>query len=95
PHLEFLPPEVLDLCSRCLARDPAERPTALVAALLLAEAVDARVYVPLRDLEPADGRPPTISPWTERAAAAPTSAVAPDPAPSSTDDTDHIGRHRA
>ena len=52
PELGGLPPEVVDLCSRCLAKDPAERPTALVAALLLAEAVDARVYVPLRDLEP-------------------------------------------
>ncbi|GGN06892.1 serine/threonine-protein kinase [Actinoplanes campanulatus] len=67
PHIDGLPPEVLDLCSRCLARDPAERPTALMAALLLAESVDARVYVPLRDLTP------SASPWDERAASAPTS----------------------
>jgi serine/threonine-protein kinase len=53
PEIAGLPPEVVDLCSRCLAKDPAERPTALVAALLLGEAVDARVYVPLRDLAPA------------------------------------------
>jgi serine/threonine protein kinase len=92
PHLEFLPSEVLDLCSRCLARDPAERPTALVAALLLAEAVDARVYVPLREIEPADRRRPAVSPWDEHAAVAPTSAV---PALAPGDDTDHIGRHRA
>ena len=53
PELDGLPGEVVDLCSRCLAKDPGERPTALVAALLLAEAVDARVYVPLCDLAPA------------------------------------------
>ncbi|WP_425322643.1 serine/threonine-protein kinase [Actinoplanes ianthinogenes] len=52
PRLDGLPPEVLDLCFRCLRRDPAARPTALVAALLLAEAVDARVYVPMADLDP-------------------------------------------
>ena len=52
PEIDDLPPEVVDLCSRCLAKEPNERPTALVAALLLAEAVDARVYVPMRDLAP-------------------------------------------
>jgi serine/threonine protein kinase len=52
PEIDGLPGEVVDLCSRCLAKDPAERPTALVAALLLGEAVDARVYVPMRDLAP-------------------------------------------
>ena len=91
PHLDGLPPEVLDLCSRCLARDPGERPTALVAALLLAEAVDARVYVPLTDLAADARRPPTVSPWDERAAAAPTSDVAAAFGPA----TDHVGRHRA
>ncbi|SDS28940.1 serine/threonine-protein kinase [Actinoplanes derwentensis] len=74
PPLADLPPEVMDLVSRCLARDPADRPTALVAALLLAESVDARVYVPLGDLDPDSRRQPSVSPWTERAAAAPTSA---------------------
>ncbi|HEX5201583.1 MAG TPA: serine/threonine-protein kinase [Actinoplanes sp.] len=52
PDIAGLPPEVVDLCSRCLSKEPAERPTALVAALLLGEAVDARVYVPMRDLAP-------------------------------------------
>jgi serine/threonine protein kinase len=85
PYLESLPPEVLDLCWRCLARDPAERPTALVAALLLAEAVDARVYVPLGGLEPIP-RPSPVSRWDERAAGAPTSAAGPGT---------HVGRHRA
>ena len=67
PELDDLPPEVEDLVSRCLDRDPTQRPTALVAALLLAESVDARVYVPLQDLQP------TISPWDQHAADEPTS----------------------
>ena len=90
PDIEGLAPEVIDLCSRCLHREPRDRPTALVAALLLAEAVDARVYVPLMDLGPP--RRTRISPWDERAAGAPTSAalVGPD-----AEATDKVGRHRA
>ena len=61
----------VDMCSRCLDPDPLERPTALVAALLLAEAVDARVYVPIMDLEPVVR--PSVSAWDTRAANAPTS----------------------
>ncbi|MBO3738875.1 serine/threonine-protein kinase [Actinoplanes flavus] len=82
PRIDGLPPEVLDLCSRCLSRDPAERPTALMAALLLAESVDARVYVPLGELSaaPVDERA-AAAPWDERAASAPTEH--------------HVGRHRA
>lgn len=101
PTIEGMAPEVLDLCSRCLHRDPAERPTALVAALLLAEAVDARVYVPLTDLSMMRPRPAQVSPWDERAAGAPTDmALAPVPEP----DTSPVGarpvgdgpgRHRA
>jgi hypothetical protein len=72
PHIEGLPPEVLDLCSRSLAKDPADRPTALVAALLLAEAVDARVYVPLTDLGADLQQAPALSPWDASAAEAPT-----------------------
>ncbi|MEV6305249.1 serine/threonine-protein kinase [Actinoplanes sp. NPDC051861] len=94
PHIDGLAPEVLDLCSRCLAKDPADRPTALVAALLLAEAVDARVYVPLMDLEPRPPRPSTLSPWTERAANAPTSA-APYADGLPTRPRERAGRHRA
>jgi serine/threonine-protein kinase len=89
PGIDGLEPEVVDLCSRCLARDPARRPTALVAALVLAEAVDARVYVPLRDLDPAAARP-SISPWDQRAAEAPTSVAVPAAA-----GPDRVGRHRA
>ena len=94
PAVEGLAPEVVDLCSRCLHQAPAERPTALVAALVLAEAVDARVYVPLIDLEAATPRPHAVSPWDQRAAEAPTSAaMASEPDPRGP--TDRAGRHRA
>ncbi|MGX6605285.1 serine/threonine-protein kinase [Micromonosporaceae bacterium Da 78-11] len=92
PEIEGLPPEVVDLCSRCLSKDPEDRPTALVAALVLAEAVDARVYVPMIEFDVAAPRP-SVSPWDERAAEAPTSvALESDPDP---DHQDRIGRHRA
>jgi len=65
PDIDGLPPEVVDLCSRCLHKDPADRPTALVAALVLAEAVDARVYVPIQDLAPA----PITPLWIDQATA--------------------------
>ncbi|GGK91582.1 serine/threonine-protein kinase [Mangrovihabitans endophyticus] len=77
PPIEGLAPEVIDLCSRCLDRDPLERPTALVAALLLAESVDARVYVPLVNPTLAAARPQTRSTWDQRAAEAPTDAALP------------------
>lgn len=96
PDIPGLPPEVLDLCSRCLNRDPAERPTALVAALLLAEAVDARVYVPMTDLHPGITRPSTPPPWTQRAAEAPTSAAVPAArTPDPDAHTTRLGRHRS
>ncbi len=93
PPIEGLPPEVFDLCWRCLHKDPAERPTALMAALLLAEAVDARVYVPLMDLGSATVRQPRVPAWDQQAADAPTSVALPaEPDP---DRTDRVGRHRA
>nr|WP_205864372.1 serine/threonine-protein kinase [Planosporangium mesophilum] len=46
PAIAGLAPEAADLCTDCLNEAPAERPTSHVAALVLAEAVDARVYVP-------------------------------------------------
>jgi serine/threonine protein kinase len=94
PGIDGLAPEVVDLCSRCLSRDPAQRPTALMAALLLAEAVDARVYVPMRELDLQTPRQVRRSPWDERAAQAPTSAVLPS-APDPDQETDRLGRHRA
>lgn len=97
PHIDGLAPEVVDLCSRCLHRDPAERPTALVAALLLAEAVDARVYVPLVGPGAAPPRPSAVPAWDTRAAELPTNAVRPDDpgvAPRA-DPDERPGRHRA
>jgi serine/threonine-protein kinase len=93
PHLDDVPPEVLDCCSRCLNRDPLERPTALVAALMLAEAVDARVYVPLLGLA---AGVPRASTWDQRAAEAATSASLPvEPAAELWLGADRAGRHRA
>ncbi|MET7751521.1 serine/threonine-protein kinase [Micromonospora sp. NPDC005367] len=75
PEIAGLPPEVAELCHRCLTEEPGARPSSLVAALLLAEAVDARVYAPLQ-LSPAPRRSPaTVSPWSERAAAQVTEAA--------------------
>ncbi|SCL35633.1 serine/threonine protein kinase [Micromonospora nigra] len=75
PPVTGLPVEVADLCERCLAEDPARRPSSLMAALLLAEAVDARVYVPMHQPVPPRPRPAAVSPWTERAAAEATEAA--------------------
>ncbi|SNY48714.1 serine/threonine-protein kinase [Paractinoplanes atraurantiacus] len=95
PESDGLPPEVIDLCSRCLSRDPEDRPTALVAALLLAEAVDARVYVPLQDLDPSPARP-RVSPWDAQAAEAPTSVAVPVEEPVAVPaEEERAGRHRA
>jgi len=99
PHIEGLAPEVVDLCSRCLHRDPAERPTALVAALLLAEAVDARVYVPLVDPGAVMPRPSVVPAWDTRAADLPTNAAQPDDPRAvpraGLDHDERAGRHRA
>ncbi|MDG4838983.1 serine/threonine-protein kinase [Micromonospora sp. WMMD967] len=74
PPIDGLPPEVADLCHSCLADEPERRPTSMMAALLLAEAVDARVYVPMTI--PTAWRPAPPSAWTERAATEVTEAVA-------------------
>ena len=96
PAIDGLAPEVLDLYSRCLHRDPAERPTALVAALLLAEAVDARVYVPLMDAGSVLRRPSRVSAWDQRAADAPTDLALPADAEAETGRlAERPGRHRA
>src|SRR4029453_18260563 len=93
PPIQGLAPEVIDLCSRCLHRDPRDRPTPLAAALLPAGPVDARVYVPMTDLGAAQARPRAVSAWDRRAAEAPTSVALPDPG--AADPTDRVGRHRA
>ncbi|SCF23866.1 serine/threonine-protein kinase [Micromonospora mirobrigensis] len=75
PEVPGLPAEVAELCWRCLDDDPEKRPSSLVAALLLAEVVDARVYVPMANAVPRP-RQPVVSPWTEQAAAEATQAAA-------------------
>jgi eukaryotic-like serine/threonine-protein kinase len=90
PQIDGLAAEVVDLCWQCLDASPAHRPTSMGAALLLAEAVDARVYVPLLDLAAPRPRPSAISPWDERAASAATDAAA-DTSRSAA----RRGRHRA
>jgi eukaryotic-like serine/threonine-protein kinase len=92
PDLPGLPVEVADLCASCLDPDPERRPTSFLAALLLAEAVDATIHLPPVATAGPD-EPPAVSPWTRAAAEAVTNhAVAPveNPEP----DT-HVGRHRA
>jgi eukaryotic-like serine/threonine-protein kinase len=59
PGISGLAPEVAEIRSACLQKEPALRPTSTVAALVLAEAVDARVYVPSTELPPS-----RIRPWT-------------------------------
>jgi serine/threonine-protein kinase len=98
PAVEGLAPEVVDLCSRCLDREPRQRPTALVAALLLAESVGAQVYVPIMDPGVSAGpRPSAVSAWDDRAANAVTGVAVPaEPAGRERDtDEDRAGRHRA
>ncbi|WFF04940.1 serine/threonine-protein kinase [Micromonospora sp. WMMD1076] len=80
PEVPGLPGEVAELVRRCLDADPCARPTSPMAALLLAEAVDAWVYVPMTAMLPRQ-RAPQVSPWTSRAAAEVTEAMAVDAAP--------------
>jgi serine/threonine protein kinase len=90
PPIDGLPAEVADCCASCLSRDPADRPTALMAALILAEAVDARVYVPLIAM----ARPQAPA-WDQRAAEEATSvSVRPEPQAGEHEDA-RVGRHRA
>jgi serine/threonine-protein kinase len=46
PAIDSLPPEAADTCHACLDKEPAGRPTALAAAMILAASVDAQVYLP-------------------------------------------------
>ncbi len=92
PPFAGLGPEVSDLCVRCLDKDPARRPTAPVVALVLAEAVDARVYVPLVESVTERVRRTSVPVWDEAAACAVTDMVAPR---RPVDDSTHVGRHRA
>ncbi|KAB1906780.1 serine/threonine-protein kinase [Micromonospora sp. AMSO31t] len=80
PDIDGLPAEAADLCRGCLAEDPAARPSSLMAALLLAEVVDARVYVPMVAPAPRQ-RSAAVSAWTDQAAAEATEAIAVDAQP--------------
>lgn len=46
PALDALDPVLAELCADCLDLDPERRPGTLAATLILAEAVDARIYLP-------------------------------------------------
>jgi serine/threonine-protein kinase len=70
-----MPSEVGDLCERCLDKSPKRRPSSLFAAIMLAESVDARVYVPPVEPPPVDlpavpgdlsGRPEATVPGLRR-----------------------------
>jgi eukaryotic-like serine/threonine-protein kinase len=106
PAVAGLDPEVAELCMACLSEDPQERPSSVVAALVLAEAVDARVYVP----SVAPSMPALTSPRRERGAPdderrydLPTDQAPPPEPDEARDDVasdrdaggGHVGRHRA
>ncbi|MEV4629907.1 serine/threonine-protein kinase [Micromonospora sp. NPDC049523] len=61
PPVAGLPADVAELCVQCLSADPADRPTSVAMALLLAEAVQTQVYVPI-DVPPSPSRPPVPTP---------------------------------
>jgi serine/threonine-protein kinase len=46
PPIEGLAPEVVQMYTACLDKDPDRRPTAMAAALILAASVGAQVYLP-------------------------------------------------
>jgi eukaryotic-like serine/threonine-protein kinase len=86
PEIPGLPVEVAEVCASCLDPEPERRPSSFVAALLLAEAVDARVHLP--PVAPEGGpstssslsSEPTMPSWTRAAAEAQTD-VAPQAGP--------------
>lgn len=83
PPIAGLPPEVVALCERCLAKQPAERPSSVEVARELAAALDA---APAFDLDAAvrtgDALAPatantSLLPWATATDALPTSVWAP------------------
>jgi len=70
PVLPGLPPAVAELCLRCLAKPPADRPAAADAARVLAATVGLRPIIPPARERPA-GAPPPIQGCAEVPAAAP------------------------
>jgi serine/threonine-protein kinase len=69
PPIPGLAPEVADICFQCLDKDPARRPTAVAAALLLAACVNAQVYVPSPLKRPVPPPRPVPAPDAPTAAA--------------------------
>lgn len=57
PVIDGLAPEVRQILASCLDKDPAARPTAAAAALILAASVDAQVYLPTLLQRPATPEP--------------------------------------
>ncbi|WP_329101230.1 serine/threonine protein kinase [Micromonospora sp. NBC_01699] len=82
PPIAGLTADVADLCLRCLSGDPADRPTSVAMALLLAEAAQTQVYVPVGVLQ-SPSRPP--APATRQ------SAQADDPALDEVTDVAAVG----
>jgi eukaryotic-like serine/threonine-protein kinase len=64
PPIDGLPADVVQLCLQSLTRDPAQRPSSVVMALLWSEAVDARVYVPIADLPVSRTRAADTAQWS-------------------------------
>jgi serine/threonine-protein kinase len=92
PDIPNLPVEVAEVCRDCLDPEPELRPSSFVAALLLAEAVDARVHLPPVPTAPQAAAPPepAMSSWTRAAAEAET-----DVAVEVVEERPPVGRHRA
>ncbi|SNT60502.1 serine/threonine protein kinase [Asanoa hainanensis] len=96
PAIPGLPSEVADICLSCLDSDPTARPSSFAAALLLADAVDARVHLPpLASPAPVDDAEELLSPWTCTAAEAPTDLAEAEAEAESEADEEAVGRHRA
>jgi serine/threonine protein kinase len=97
PAIDGLATEAAELCTRCLSEDPDERPTSLLAALVLAEAVDARVYVPPVGPPPPAPRPAGTNTGARGTGSpkhrGPTRDVSANAADH--ESTEHTGKHRA
>jgi eukaryotic-like serine/threonine-protein kinase len=97
PDIPGLPPEVAEVCAGCLDPEPERRPSSFVAALLLAEAVDARVHLPPVSAGVATATPaaPTLPSWTRAAAEAETDVAAEVVEEEPAAPRHAVGRHRA
>src|SRR2546430_17699613 len=66
PPIEGLPPAVTEMCARCLAKKPADRPTSREIAAVLA--ATPRVRLPLGENGPEVDEEPTREPTRAHAA---------------------------